>query len=110
MQHFPQLTKPGQETEEDDKSKLGRWYFENETGDTTYEENMFPLFVIEQLDCWPEKGTRKRTWMNGKITLPKQVDERSLGNIIIKSPHILRLASYLDAYPMDTKISPHYHW
>ncbi|KAH0713433.1 hypothetical protein KY289_009392 [Solanum tuberosum] len=44
--------------------KLGTWYFENKTGDTAYEGHMFPLFVTEELDYWPEKEIRERTWMN----------------------------------------------
>ncbi|XP_060186294.1 nudix hydrolase 18, mitochondrial-like [Lycium barbarum] len=44
--------------------KLGTWYFENKTGDTAYEGHMFPLFVTELLDSWPEKEIRERTWMN----------------------------------------------
>ncbi|XP_070031486.1 nudix hydrolase 18, mitochondrial-like isoform X1 [Nicotiana tomentosiformis] len=42
--------------------KLGTWYFENKSGDTAYEGHMFPLFVTEQLDSWPEKEIRERTW------------------------------------------------
>ncbi|XP_009615821.1 nudix hydrolase 17, mitochondrial-like [Nicotiana tabacum] len=44
--------------------KLGTWYFENKSGDTAYEGHMFPLFVTEQLDSWPEKEIRERTWMS----------------------------------------------
>ncbi|KAL3323485.1 hypothetical protein AABB24_037899 [Solanum stoloniferum] len=44
--------------------KLGTWYFENKAGDTAYEGHMFPLFVTEELDYWPEKEIRERTWMN----------------------------------------------
>ncbi|KAF3651872.1 putative calcium-transporting ATPase 13, plasma membrane-type [Capsicum annuum] len=44
--------------------KLGTWYFENKAGDTAYEGHMFPLFVMEEFDYWPEKEIRERSWMN----------------------------------------------
>ncbi|KAF3617730.1 putative trihelix transcription factor GT-2-like [Capsicum annuum] len=47
-----------------DNCKLGTWYFENKAGDTAYEGHMFPLFVMEEFDYWPEKEIRERSWMN----------------------------------------------
>lgn len=48
----------------DIEGKLGTWYFENKSGDTAYEGHMFPLFVTEELDLWPEKDIRERSWMS----------------------------------------------
>lgn len=31
---------------------------------TYYEGHMFPLFVKEQLDLWPEKHVRRRLWVS----------------------------------------------
>ncbi|XP_059307286.1 uncharacterized protein LOC132058893 isoform X3 [Lycium ferocissimum] len=58
-----------------------RWYFENRTGNTAYEGHMFPLFVTEQLDSWPEKEIHERTWMNvreARKLCQKRVDEGGL--------------------------------
>ncbi|PHT80766.1 Nudix hydrolase 21, chloroplastic [Capsicum annuum] len=46
------------------QGKLGTWYFENKSGDTAYEGHMFPLFVREELNLWPEKDIRERSWMS----------------------------------------------
>ncbi|KAM3234749.1 nudix hydrolase 18, mitochondrial isoform X1 [Capsicum annuum] len=48
----------------DIEGKLGTWYFENKSGDTAYEGHMFPLFVREELNLWPEKDIRERSWMS----------------------------------------------
>ncbi|KAK4373628.1 hypothetical protein RND71_009012 [Anisodus tanguticus] len=45
------------------EGKLGTWYFENKSGAAAYEGHMFPLFVTEELDLWPEKDIRERLWM-----------------------------------------------
>ncbi|XP_021891386.1 nudix hydrolase 18, mitochondrial-like [Carica papaya] len=46
------------------EAKLGKWIFKSKTYDTFYEGYMFPLFVQEELDIWPEKNVRKRQWVN----------------------------------------------
>ncbi|KAF3644771.1 Nudix hydrolase 4 [Capsicum annuum] len=48
------------------KEKLGTWYFENKSGDTAYEGHLFPLFVMKELDLWPEKDTRERSKTSAK--------------------------------------------
>ncbi|KAM7271900.1 hypothetical protein ACFE04_031114 [Oxalis oulophora] len=44
--------------------ELGKWNFLSKSNHTFYEGYMFPLFVKEQLDFWPEKYVRTRIWMN----------------------------------------------
>ncbi|XP_075084656.1 nudix hydrolase 17, mitochondrial-like [Nicotiana tabacum] len=44
----------------------------SKAGGIAYEEHMFPLFVVEQLDSWPEKEMRKRTYL-GKNQLQMNV-------------------------------------
>ncbi|XP_070001816.1 nudix hydrolase 17, mitochondrial-like isoform X2 [Nicotiana sylvestris] len=57
----------------------------SKAGGIAYEEHMFPLFVVEQLDSWPEKEMRKRTYLDecspSKKAVPKWMDENSLGTI-----------------------------
>ncbi|CAN6550068.1 hypothetical protein ACFX2I_010861 [Malus domestica] len=43
--------------------QLGKWCFMSKSQETYYEGYMFPLFVKEQLDLWPEKNVRQRIWM-----------------------------------------------
>ncbi|KAJ7942884.1 Nudix hydrolase mitochondrial-like [Quillaja saponaria] len=43
--------------------QLGQWSFISKRYGTYYEGHMFPLFVKEQLDLWPEKNVRQRIWM-----------------------------------------------
>ncbi|CAL5215223.1 unnamed protein product [Lathyrus oleraceus] len=43
--------------------ELGQWNFISKRHGTYYEGYMFPLFVKEQLDYWPEKNLRTRLWM-----------------------------------------------
>ena len=43
--------------------QLGQWSFMSKRHDTYYEGYMFPLFVKEQLDLWPEKNVRQRIWV-----------------------------------------------
>ncbi|KAA0046370.1 nudix hydrolase 18 [Cucumis melo var. makuwa] len=45
------------------ESQLGKWRFISKSQGTYYEGYMFPLFVEEQLDLWPEKHVRERIWM-----------------------------------------------
>ncbi|XP_056164604.1 nudix hydrolase 18, mitochondrial [Syzygium oleosum] len=47
----------------DVECKLGRWSFLSKRYGTYYEGHMFPLFVKEELDLWPEKKLRQRIWM-----------------------------------------------
>ncbi|XP_044478701.1 nudix hydrolase 4-like [Mangifera indica] len=44
--------------------ELGKWNFKSKSHDTYYEGFMFSLLVKEQLEIWPEKNLRKRTWMS----------------------------------------------
>ncbi|KAJ0043088.1 hypothetical protein Pint_18552 [Pistacia integerrima] len=44
--------------------ELGTWKFKSKSHDTYYEGHMFSLLVKEQLEIWPEKNVRKRTWMS----------------------------------------------
>ncbi|KAH7516284.1 hypothetical protein FEM48_Zijuj10G0119000 [Ziziphus jujuba var. spinosa] len=44
--------------------ELGKWSFISKSHGTYYEGYMFPLFVKEQLDLWPEKHVRRRIWMS----------------------------------------------
>ncbi|KAF7808626.1 nudix hydrolase 17, mitochondrial-like [Senna tora] len=46
------------------ESQLGQWSFISKRYGTYYEGHMFPLFVKEQLDLWPEKHVRRRVWMS----------------------------------------------
>ncbi|KAL5052505.1 hypothetical protein RYX36_033187 [Vicia faba] len=43
--------------------ELGQWNFISKRHGIYYEGYMFPLFVKEQLDYWPEKYLRTRVWM-----------------------------------------------
>jgi diphosphoinositol-polyphosphate diphosphatase len=43
--------------------ELGQWNFISKRYSIYYEGYMFPLFVKEQLDQWPEKNVRRRVWM-----------------------------------------------
>lgn len=43
--------------------ELGQWNFISKRYGIYYEGYMFPLFVKEQLDQWPEKNVRRRVWM-----------------------------------------------
>ncbi|CAL0312412.1 unnamed protein product [Lupinus luteus] len=43
---------------------LGQWNFISKRHGIYYEGYMFPLFVKEQLDLWPEKNLRLRIWMS----------------------------------------------
>lgn len=44
--------------------ELGKWFFKSKTNETYYEGYMFPLLVKEQLDFWPEKDIRQRSWVS----------------------------------------------
>ncbi|KAI3699219.1 hypothetical protein L2E82_43357 [Cichorium intybus] len=44
--------------------ELGKWLFKSKTNETYYEGYMFPLLVKEQLDFWPEKDIRQRSWVS----------------------------------------------
>ncbi|XP_058732511.1 nudix hydrolase 18, mitochondrial-like [Vicia villosa] len=44
--------------------ELGQWNFISKRYGIYYEGYMFPLFVKEQLDHWPEKNLRTRVWMS----------------------------------------------
>ncbi|KAG4999278.1 hypothetical protein AAZX31_08G044700 [Glycine max] len=43
--------------------ELGQWNFISKRYGIYYEGHMFPMFVKEQLDIWPEKNLRRRIWM-----------------------------------------------
>ncbi|KAK3043108.1 hypothetical protein RJ639_001223 [Escallonia herrerae] len=44
--------------------ELGTWSFKSKSCGTYHDGHMFPLLVTEQLDLWPEKEFRRRTWMS----------------------------------------------
>ncbi|KAL1820438.1 hypothetical protein ACET3Z_015307 [Daucus carota] len=46
------------------EEKLGQWSFKSKGNDAYYEGHMFPLYVMEQLEFWPEKHIRQRVWMS----------------------------------------------
>ncbi|KAK9902359.1 hypothetical protein M0R45_001598 [Rubus argutus] len=48
------------------ESELGKWSFRSKSHDAYYDGYMFPLRVEEQLDFWPEKNLRQRTWVSVK--------------------------------------------
>lgn len=43
--------------------ELGQWNFISKRYGIYYEGHMFPMFVKEQLDTWPEKNLRRRIWV-----------------------------------------------
>ncbi|RZB95260.1 Nudix hydrolase 17, mitochondrial isoform B [Glycine soja] len=43
--------------------ELGQWNFISKRYGIYYEGHMFPMFVKEQLDIWPEKNLRRRIWV-----------------------------------------------
>ncbi|XP_028081610.1 nudix hydrolase 18, mitochondrial-like [Camellia sinensis] len=43
--------------------ELGKWRFKSKSQGKFHEGYMFPLFVEEELDVWPEKNARQRIWM-----------------------------------------------
>lgn len=49
------------------EGELGKWCFKSKGNDAYYEGHMFPLFVTEQLDQWPEKDIRERHWVGFKM-------------------------------------------
>lgn len=46
------------------EAELGQWSFISKRYGTYYEGHMFPLFVKEQLDLWPEQHVRTRLWVS----------------------------------------------
>uniref|UniRef100_A0A7N0ZUH2 Nudix hydrolase domain-containing protein n=1 Tax=Kalanchoe fedtschenkoi TaxID=63787 RepID=A0A7N0ZUH2_KALFE len=46
------------------ETQLGEWSFLSKRYGTLYEGYMFPLFVTEQLEFWPEQHARQRTWVS----------------------------------------------
>ncbi|XP_073023551.1 nudix hydrolase 18, mitochondrial-like [Primulina eburnea] len=45
------------------EDKLGEWVFKSKSQDKYHQGSMFPLLVTEELNDWPEKNVRQRTWM-----------------------------------------------
>ena len=43
---------------------MGQWSFKSKGNDAYYEGHMFPLYVMEQLEFWPEKHIRQRVWVS----------------------------------------------
>ncbi|XP_047938285.1 nudix hydrolase 18, mitochondrial-like [Salvia hispanica] len=43
--------------------KLGEWIFKSKSQEKYHEGSMFPLYVTEELEVWPEKSLRHRVWM-----------------------------------------------
>lgn len=48
----------------DVQHELGKWSYKSKSRGVYHEGCMFPLFVTEQLDLWPEKNFRQRVWMS----------------------------------------------
>ncbi|CAL1356145.1 unnamed protein product [Linum trigynum] len=46
------------------EDQLGKWNFMSKSNGIFYEGYMFPLFVTEQVDFWPERHVRRRVWMS----------------------------------------------
>ncbi|KAL8127549.1 nudix hydrolase 18, mitochondrial-like isoform X1 [Apium graveolens] len=46
------------------EEELGQWSFKSKGNDAFYEGHMFPLYVKEQMELWPEKHIRQRVWMS----------------------------------------------
>ncbi|KAI5678223.1 hypothetical protein M9H77_09173 [Catharanthus roseus] len=46
------------------ENELGKWRFMSKSNGKYHEGYMFPLFVTEQLDLWPEHNVRRRAWMS----------------------------------------------
>ncbi|KAH6806713.1 nudix hydrolase-like protein 17 [Perilla frutescens var. frutescens] len=44
--------------------KLGEWIFKSKSQEKYHEGSMFPLYVTEVLDVWPEKSVRQRVWVS----------------------------------------------
>ncbi|CAN6907520.1 hypothetical protein Bca4012_096686 [Brassica carinata] len=47
----------------DVERQLGKWDFLSKSRGTFYEGLMFPMFVKEELELWPEQHLRQRMWM-----------------------------------------------
>ncbi|CAI9096756.1 OLC1v1032966C1 [Oldenlandia corymbosa var. corymbosa] len=45
------------------EQQLGIWRFKSKSLEIYHEGYMFPLFVTQQLELWPEHNVRKREWM-----------------------------------------------
>uniref|UniRef100_A0A7N0VIN1 Nudix hydrolase domain-containing protein n=1 Tax=Kalanchoe fedtschenkoi TaxID=63787 RepID=A0A7N0VIN1_KALFE len=56
-----------------DRERLGKWCYKGKTNGIPHEGYMYPLFVTDQSETWPEKNTRIRTWM--------KVDEARASNM-----------------------------
>ncbi|KAK4283381.1 hypothetical protein QN277_000335 [Acacia crassicarpa] len=50
--------------EGDVQNMLGKWRYKSKRQSVLHEGYMFPLLVNKQLEDWPEKNIRKRTWMS----------------------------------------------
>ncbi|XP_058736115.1 nudix hydrolase 4-like [Vicia villosa] len=46
------------------ESKLGKWSYKSKRQDVVHEGYMFSLLVKKQLENWPEKNFRQRSWMS----------------------------------------------
>jgi 8-oxo-dGTP pyrophosphatase MutT (NUDIX family) len=67
------------------KNRIGRFRYEKWGG--VCRVTVFLMEVHTVLDRWPEKD-RKRKWV-GIIKAQKLVDEKSLGKLISKVPHVV---------------------
>uniref|UniRef100_A0A7N0SW08 Nudix hydrolase domain-containing protein n=1 Tax=Kalanchoe fedtschenkoi TaxID=63787 RepID=A0A7N0SW08_KALFE len=56
-----------------DRERLGKWCYKGKTNGISHEGYMYPLFVTDQSETWPEKNTRIRIWM--------KVDEARASNM-----------------------------
>ncbi|KAG4999373.1 hypothetical protein GLYMA_08G055800v4 [Glycine max] len=79
------------------ESKLGKWFYKSKRQDTMHEGYMFPLLVKKQLENWPEKNIRKRTWMTideAKQACPHPWMKEALDVLVSRQPQFWALQSH----------------
>ncbi|KAK7398784.1 hypothetical protein VNO78_09957 [Psophocarpus tetragonolobus] len=79
------------------ESKLGKWFYKSKRQDTLHEGYMFPLLVKKQLDNWPEKNIRKRTWMTidqAKQVCPHPWMNEALDVLVSRQPQFWTLQTH----------------
>ncbi|XP_068467012.1 nudix hydrolase 18, mitochondrial-like [Phaseolus vulgaris] len=76
------------------ENKLGKWFYKSKSEDTLREGYMFPLLVQKQLENWPEKNFRKRTWMTvaeAKQVCPHPWMKEALDVLVSRQPQLWSL-------------------
>ncbi|KAK7370129.1 hypothetical protein VNO80_12186 [Phaseolus coccineus] len=76
------------------ENKLGKWFYKSKSQDTLHEGYMFPLLVEKQLENWPEKNFRKRTWMTvaeAKQVCPHPWMKEALDVLVSRQPQFWSL-------------------